>query len=957
MNRKLLASAICASLFVAGTAYAQDNTAPQQAQDQSTAAQSTDQNAKKLQTITVTGSLIPQAQIETASPVITISAQDLQKQGFRNVYEALKTLPVSTGYVQDNQATSQGNFTPGATVISLFGLDPAFTLILLNGHPIADYPLPYNGGESITDLSTIPTAMVDHIDILSGGQSSLYGSSAIAGVVNIVLKKKMEGTNFNFRVGGYDGGGGANERVELSGGHAWDKLSATYALTLLNQNPLTISQSFWPSRLSNPLGPPYVAGRDAMIYSPFTGQYVDPGSAACARMSGLFGGTMGYMDRPGSGKFCGSYYDTDHATLLNRSFNANGYLNLSYQLNDNAELYADVLYAFTKQTANGGPIYWTFNNPALKQSANSYSGIYWDNNVGDFMSIQRAFAPEETGGVDGVAEKIRTRQYNVDIGIRGNFGQSDWAYDAYYNRSQVNTDDHQRWPLNQPFIDYYLGAQTGTDPGNAAYYAPSSPYYLPTYGFPAYTPNLEHFYNPITPEQWLAMTGDLGTRAVSWNQTVHATLTNTDLFEMPAGPAGFAAVAEWGNQSFHAPADPRLIAGDYAGRTGTEGGGKRDRWAVGAELRLPLLKSLTADLSARYDSYSFAGRTDAKPTYKLGLEYRPIDTLLLRANYATAFRAPDMYYIFQQPSGFYTSATDYYYCRLLGYTEDNLSNCSESGASTFSFYRGSPDLKDITAKSWGYGVVWSPTNKFELKVDYTRISIHDEVTTQSPNSLLQLEANCRLGVSFAGQTYDINSTQCQNALAQVNRYSFTDPFVLAQGHLQNVQTFPINLASEWLDGIQASVDYKIDMGRYGDLQLAGQYYVELNHELQQEPGDDYIDLLHNYNSWEFKSRTSAAASWSVGKWTTTLFGTLYGKVVNYGGTKTNGRWATFNGSVNYDVTKDVAVQLTVNNMFDRAPPTDPSIASNSTAVPPPYYNVYTYNGFGRAYWLEFQVHF
>lgn len=947
MNRKLLASAICASLFVAAAAYAQDTTAPAaQAQDQSTTAQtstSSKQKAKKLETITVTGSLIPQAQIETASPVITISAEDLSKQGFRNVYDALRTLPVSTGSVQDSQSASLGTFTPGATVISLFGLDPAFTLILLNGHPLADYPLPYNGGESITDLSTIPTAMVDHIDILTGGQSSLYGSSAIAGVVNIVLKKKVEGTNLAFRIGGYDNGGGSNERLQLTGGNSWGKLDLTYALTVQNQNPIFVSQSFWPSRFDNPNGPPYVAGRDAMIFSPFSGKYDDPGQAACSNMSSLYGGTMGYRYRKNSGYYCGSYYDANLTSLMNRDRNVNGYLNAAYHLNDNAELYADVLYGVSKQTVYGGPIYWSFNNPALAQSANSYSGIFWDNSVGDFRSIQRAFSPEETGGADGTAEKIHTRQYNVDIGIRGNFGDSNWAYDAYYNRSQVNTDDSQRWPLNAPFIDYYLGQSTGEDPYG--------------YGFPAYTPNLDHFYKPITPAQWLAMTGDLRSRSVSWQQNAHLTLTNTDLFQMWGGSAGFAAIAEWGNQSFHSPIAPGLIEGEYAGRTGTEGGGSRDRWAIGGELSLPIFKQLTADISARYDSYSSTGRHDAKPTYKLGLEYRPVDTLLLRANYATAFRAPDMYYIFQKPSGFYTSGTDYYLCRLQGYTQADMSDCNQAGESIFSLYRGSPDLKDVTAQSWGYGLVWSPNQNFELKADYTHIRIKNEIVTQSPDSLLQLEANCRLGKSFGGQTYDINSAQCQQAISQVNRFPFDDPFVLAQGELQNVQTFPINLANEWLDGIQASASYKFGMGRFGDLNLSAQYYVELNHEYQSQAGDKYIDELHDFNSYEFKTRTSAAASWAIGKWTTTLFGTLYGKAVNYGGTDTFGRWATFNGSVNYDVTKDVSAQLTVNNLFNRAPPTDRTFTTASNAIPPPYYNVLSYNGYGRAYWLELRVHF
>ena len=951
MNRKLLASAICASLFVAATASAQSNPAPQQSQDQSATAQSstaTPQQEKKkeepktLKAITVTGSLIPQAQIETASPVITISSKEIEKQGFRNVYDALQTLTVSTGSVQGNQAASQGTFTPGAQVISLLGLDPAFTLILINGHPLADYPLPYNGGESITDLSNIPTAMVDHIDILTGGASSLYGSSAIAGVVNIVLKKQVDGTNLAFRVGGYQNGGGQNERLQFSGGHSWGKLSATYALSVTNQNPLTVAQSFWPSRLDNPKGPPYVAARAIMIFNPFTGKYDDPGSSACSAVGGLFGGTTGYDHRPNSGYYCGTYYDSNHVSLLNRSLNANGYLNLTYQLNDNAELYADVLYGFSKQGINTGPSVYSYYNPGLSQSANSYASIFFDPDVGDFRSVQRYIAPEEMGGSDGNLDRIRTRQYNTDIGIRGNFGQSNWAYDAYYNRSQVNTSETNRWLLNAPATAYFLGQQQGTDPYG--------------YGFPVFTPDYNHLYSPVSQSQWLAMSANIQSNSVSWQQNAHATITNTDLFEMAGGSAGFAAVAEWGNQSFHSPVDPGLIAGDFVGRTGTEGGGSRDRWAVGGELRLPLLKQLTADVSARYDSYSSTGRHDAKATYKLGLEYRPFDTLLLRANYATAFRAPDMYYLFQKPSGFYTGATDYYLCRSYGYTASNIGNCPYADESMFSFYRGSPDLKDVTATTWGYGVVWSPTTKFTLKADYTNVTIHNEITTQSPDSLLQLEANCRLGTSFGGQAYDINSPQCQNAIAQVARFPANDPFVLAQNQIQNVKTFPINIGNERLNGVQVSASYKFDLGRAGDLSLSGDYYVELHHEYQQNPGDPYIDLLHNYNSYEFKTRTSAAASWALGKWTTTLFGTLYGKTVNYGGTGIVGRWATFNGSVNYQIDKDVAVQLTVNNLANRAPPTEYSLGSESV-IPPPYYNYYVYNGYGRMTWLELQMHF
>lgn len=941
MKRRVLASAILLALAtgIAATAASAQPAEPQSGgQAQAT---NDNKNASRLKTIVVTGSLIPKAQIETASPVITITSEQLTSEGFRNVYDALRSLPVSTGAVQDSQIAALGGFTAGATAISLFGLDPAFTLILLNGHPLANYPLPYNGVSDFVDLETIPTGIVDHIDVLSGGQSSLYGSSAVAGVVNIVLKRRMEGANLDFRVGGYDNGGGTNQRLQFSGGHSWNKLDLTFALSVENDDPIRFRQSFDKSRLDNPYGPPYVGGRDFLLFDPFSGSYVDPGPDACKPLQSLFGGTLDYLNRPGHGNFCGSYYDSGNTTLLNHNRLVNGYVNLVYQVNDTTNLYGEVLYGYSRPKINGGAPYWAFFNPSLQQSANPFSGVYFDPRYG-FVSIQRFFAPEEIGGADANATTIDTRQFNVNLGVRGSIGHSDWDYDVYYNRSQVNTDSSFRWALTDPFNEFYLGPQQGTDPYG--------------YGFPVFETNLDHLYTALSPQQFDAMTDLVKSRSVSWQQNVHVTLTNTDVLDLPAGAVGAAAIAEAGDETFNSPADPRLIAGDFNNLTGTQGAGSRRHYAIGGEVSVPVLSKVTADLSGRYDSYTFSGRTDAKATYKLGLEYRPVDTLLLRANYATAFRAPDLYFLFQGDSGFYTAATDYYYCRLQGYDQSDLSDCPQSGAGVFAFNKGNKDLKDITAKTFGYGLVWSPTAKFDLKIDYTHIAIDNEVVTQSLNTLLETEADCRLGTSFGGQTFDINSPMCQDALARVVRFPDDFPFLLAASQLQYLTVNPINIASETLSGIQAGSDYRVDMGRYGDLGLSAQYYVELNHKTKQNPGDTPLDLLHNMNSYEFKSRGTASVTWEVGKWTSRLYGALYGKAVDFLGTETFGRWAQFNGSLKYAFGDDASMMLTVSNIGNRRPPVDRSITGGNYS-PPPYYNVLSYNGFGRAYWLQYDIKF
>src|SRR4249919_4112929 len=239
MNRKLLATAICAAMSGLSTAvHAQDTgTDAAQATDQATDQQQ--DKANEIDRIVVTGSRIPRTQLETASPVTTITADEIKSQGFRNVSDVLRAQPLATGAVQDNQFAG---FTPTATTISLLGLSPSFTLILLDGRPLADYPLLYNGQSNFTDLTSIPTAMVDRIDILPGNQSSIYGSAAIAGVVNIILKKHIDGTQLDVRFGGYTEGGGQNERLQLTGGHQFGNLDITWGLQYSHQDPIYMNE-------------------------------------------------------------------------------------------------------------------------------------------------------------------------------------------------------------------------------------------------------------------------------------------------------------------------------------------------------------------------------------------------------------------------------------------------------------------------------------------------------------------------------------------------------------------------------------------------------------------------------------------------------------------------------------------------------------------------------------------
>ena len=235
---------------------------------------------KKLKIVQVTGSLIPQAQIEGPTPITTITAKDIEKQGFVDTYDALRSLSVANGSVQDPQFT--GGYTPAAKTISLFGLSPDFTLTLLNGRPMASYPLAYNGSLNITDISNIPVGLIDRIDVLTGGASSIYGSAAIAGVVNIVLKDHVEGTHVAFRYGDYTEGGGASKRLQISSGHSWGNFDVSGGVQLSKQNPIWgYQRSYIDSQNDDPDVLGRVNARTFLRLNSSVDQYIDPGAATC----------------------------------------------------------------------------------------------------------------------------------------------------------------------------------------------------------------------------------------------------------------------------------------------------------------------------------------------------------------------------------------------------------------------------------------------------------------------------------------------------------------------------------------------------------------------------------------------------------------------------------------------------------------------------------------------------
>ncbi|SFK60617.1 TonB-dependent receptor domain-containing protein [Rhodanobacter glycinis] len=958
LKSKLAVAVVAALAFGYSSAYAGDLSAQAAtgSQQDAASAQQVDANkAKKLQTITVTGSLIPQTQVETATPIITITAADMKARGFTTVAQALQQASFATGSVQGMQDTN--SFTTGAETLSMFGLPVGFTKYLIDGRPMGNFPGLYNGSDTFNSISGIPMDMVDHIDILPGGQSSLYGSDAIAGVINIVLKKHIDAPVVDARYGWHTGGGGADRRISFADSFSVGAWNSLVGVQVENTSPIWTRDRDLTKQFYTQGTTPATASRDYLFTSAYnfadphnlipgsTGyQFLDPDN--CANVSSQWGGTEGKQYRQGSGYYCGSQYTPGAGTVQSGKHSASFYTHNTVDISDNVELYGDLLYSYSdKRFTNGSStMFWGSNVVA----AAAGGGYYYDPGLQRLMLAQHAFSPEEVGGYQHIMNKEVENSYMLTFGAKGTFGQSNWDYDLGFTHSDDKLLDHtfQRFalPMEKYFSTHVLGPQQGT-------YS----------GYPVFEPNYAGLYEPVSNSDFRSFTGYTDSYSKTWDNLIRGQLTNTSLFSLPGGDAGIAVVLEGGNEGWDSTPDSRLlqtvtINGNQTpyvwGTSATPGAGHRSRYAATTEVRLPLLKQVTMDVSGRYDSYKVSGKDVSHGTYNLGIEYRPFDSLLLRGRYGTAFKVPTLSDEYQRPSGYYNSVFDYLNCGRLGFSGANASKCPApfNGEQFSGTTYGNPALKPITAKVWSYGVVWAPLERMSVSVDYLHWDISNEVNQLSSDGLSNDEYLCDIG------TYDATSTKCTTAFSLITRGPGSGGLL---GQITNITTPKVNVSKEQVNAITAHFAYIFDIGRFGNLTLNASYSDELKHTYQDYPQDKPVDeLRHPGYSTDFKTKGNASLTWMKDKWSTTLYVNRYGSTPNYlasqldsytkPGTGKLAPWVKWNASVTYNPMENLGLSLLVNNLFDKMPPVDHSYPG-TTGTP---YNTDNYDVFGRAIYLE-----
>jgi outer membrane receptor protein involved in Fe transport len=868
LHRNALASALALALISPFAALAQD--AQQQPEPQAAEPGADEDESKTLDTITVTGSRIRRAEVEGPAPVTIITGEQMLKEGFTTVYEALGSLTEVTGTVQNDYDWGQSSVN--ANPLNLRNLGPGRSLLLINGHRVADYPLPYQGKSNFANYNNIPTGIVDRIEVLTTGASAIYGSDAVAGVVNVILKKDIDGDTFRARYGTSTEGGRAVRDASWSGGKSGEDWSVSYTMQYFDRAPLWAHDRPWMDSEFD--APPRTWGYGGVqqgvatntpsvgiaLFDVAGGQRLRPPDGACDQFGGDFflHNRILYDDFSGAATDTGwqcAYRDVfEHWTLRNGSEDFSFYLYGTKQFGD-VEAWATYGYWDSTGESNTFMPSWVSPN-------------YIDRDSGQERFLARDFVPGEIGGVDRALTLSNETNWDFNAGLRGTVFNDRFNWDFTVGRAEYEVQE--RFPTMDiaAATDFFLGPSLGTDPAS---------------GLPIHAPDYNRLWNPVSRSDYdsVAVLGDKQAR--TWLTQASFVFTG-DLFEGWAGPIGFAGVLEGAEQGYRLSPDPNTLGTDPAYETPfgnvETGGGERKRYAAGVEFKIPLLKSLTLSAAGRYDRYD-AVADDAKNTYNLGLEWRPIDTLLLRGTYATSFRAPDMHFVYADPSEGVFDQVDYRAC-LSDPDRQNTSICQGAVGEPYHIdnpvvaRQGSEELLYETGDSMTYGFVWDAFEGFSLSADYWRVNIENAIDDVTADDVLLDEALCRLPdaqrPSDKPQRPRPSAALCELQISRVTRADDPDgpdgP-LLGTGLVTRVETGPINRAEQSVSGVDVTSRYRMDTANWGSFDFALNYTRQLTKKVAQFPGDPFENTIDQDGDIRYRGR--ASVTWSLDKWTTVVF--------------------------------------------------------------------------------------
>ncbi len=871
------------------------------------------QSDAPMQRVEITGSSIKRATAETASPVTVVNSDELLRSGKATVAEYLQTLTVDGA---GSLPTSFGSgFAAGSTAISLRGLGATSTLVLLNGRRMAPFARADDGQKSFTDLSTVPMQIVERIEILKDGASSLYGADAIAGVVNIILKKDFTGLT----VRGETGWSRYDDAKQ-------NKASITYGQGDLDEDKYNWVVNAEYSQ-SDELKASERAGRDWIghgdirpwgygLPTQYAAGYISNGAASPSPTGSLLNPATGqYVSLPGCAQFSNSvqgdprggcvWHQDQFRSMQPQIESLNLYTRGTWQINPNLQAFTELGYSERKTsfTMTPGSTSSTIVFPGANGGPNQLI------NYGSTI-LMNAAHPQNPYGQDvrlrysmwDVGPSVRNAKNAFNrfvIGLKGT--NAGWDWETGFTRSESKLDLAWTNMVNMNVLKDAL-----SNPASQYF-----PYYIGTEA----SKNSPALYD-----------------ALRRTATSHSTtrLTTVDFKasrELPVAlPGGNIGLAIGGEHREEKLSNPSLSGSENGSINSsyTAAFGDSKVSAVYMEALLPVWKTVEVTGAVRYDHYENFNST----TPKLGIKWTPLKTFALRGTYTEGFRAPSAAEnsTLSQAVGS-ASAQDPVRCPTVNGVPTARPGASQGDCSISisSIKVGNPNLQPEESKGYSLGMVWDPFEGTSLSIDAFKIKRENEINP----------------VSYAEAALSPTAVRNDNNLRDAN-----GNVIQNSGTLLVVEGAYRNSSFTTVEGVDVDIKQRLRLGDYGRATL-GLTWTHIRKFLRAESATLQYEFAGTHGNCDTsncmgtpKNKVNVTASWDVGAWNFSATANWRDSMKNirYEGAPCASQFAngtvapgncelasftTVDLSTRFNVSKNFTLFASVSNLFDRVAPLDP----------------------------------
>jgi iron complex outermembrane receptor protein len=867
-----------------------------------------------LERVEITGSNIRRVQSETASPVQVISREDIEKSGKATVGEYLQSLSVDNA---GSVPSSFGNgFATGATAVSLRGLGAGSTLVLLNGRRMAPYGLADDGQKVFTDLSTIPMEAVERVEILKDGASAVYGSDAIAGVVNIILRKDFNGVVAKVSYGTSRYSDGNQKKAAITAGFGdlnTDRYNIFFNFEALKADEIafkdrdrdwigTADTRRWGYAQGGSFFTPggAITGGGTVAGSSLVGNVrvpnVPPAAAGfhfvslpgCAQTP-----TLTPAD-PGGG--CLVDGQKLYGRLLPDQESYNFFTRGTLKLAGDMEGYAE--FGYSKKTSDFQ------TTPSGVSGAWGFPGGPVNASSGPGAIVLAPTHPDNVVGGDRLrylAGDVGPRQSHTDndfyravVGLKGTF--AGWDFDTAFLHSETKLVNQRNGYLRYSVAKAALGD-------------PTSIYFPWRIGINS---------NLNSPALYAALAPTIQSDATSKMDIIDLK-GSREMMQLPGGPLALAVGAEFRRESSELTPTTYTDIGDIIGLGYSAYSGKRNLFAAFAEVVAPIAKELEASAALRYDRYS-GGLHSTTP--KVGLKWVPVKTVALRGTYAEGFRAPNPAESGVGGLAAFTTAQDPVRCPG-GVPAAGGGTAADCGQQIAIITTPDPKLKPEKSKSFTLGLVFEPTSSTSIAVDVWEIK----------------------------RTNEINQTTAAQAIAGAGTVTRADNDLTGipnSGTLLAVSAPYVNSASTKVKGLDLDLKQRFSLGDAGKL-TATLVWTHIDSYKRTELDGTTFEFAGTHDNCDVtncigtvKDRFNFGLTWERASYQLSALVNYIGSIKNYASndyvncahTFADGTdapsgckipsFTTLDLSGRWSPTKNVEVFGSIQNLFDKVAPLDPT---------------------------------